>query len=289
MKRKIIYLLILSIISLTLTTGCFDGDELEGSKITTTVYPIEYIVKRLYSNGEINSIYPNDVNINEYKLTDKQINDFSKDTTLFVYNGLTSEKEIAKTLIDKNKDIQIIDVSYGLKYKYGIEELWLSPNNYLMLANTIKNNLEELSSSKYAAENIEKNYATLEEDLSSLDAELRNLAKSAKKNNTATIVVAYEAFGFLEKYGFNVVNISSETSITTAIKNNFKNNTYKYVFVDDKDHVADSIKDLVDNYDVQLVEIKTMTTLTDDERNNNDNYLTIMRDFISNLSNIVLK
>ena len=97
MKRKIIYLLILSIISLTLTTGCFDGDELEGSKITTTVYPIEYIVKRLYSNGEINSIYPNDVNINEYKLTDKQINDFSKDTTLFVYNGLTSEKEIAKT------------------------------------------------------------------------------------------------------------------------------------------------------------------------------------------------
>lgn len=289
MKRKIIYLLILSIISLTLTTGCFDGDELEGSKITTTVYPIEYIVKRLYSNGEINSIYPNDVNINEYKLTDKQINDFSKDTTLFVYNGLTSEKEIAKTLIDKNKDIQIIDVSYGLKYKYGIEELWLSPNNYLMLANTIKNNLEELSSSKYAAENIEKNYATLEEDLSSLDAELRNLAKSAQKNNTATIVVAYEAFGFLEKYGFNVVNISSETSITTAIKNNFKNNTYKYVFVEDKDHVADSIKDLVDNYDVQLVEIKTMTTLTDDERNNNDNYLTIMRDFISNLSNIVLK
>ena len=158
-----------------------------------------------------------------------------------------------------------------------------------MLANTIKNNLEELSSSKYAAENIEKNYATLEEDLSSLDAELRNLAKSAQKNNTATIVVAYGAFGFLEKYGFNVVNISSETSITTAIKNNFKNNTYKYVFVDDKDHVADSIKDLVDNYDVQLVEIKTMTTLTDDERNNNDNYLTIMRDFISNLSNIVLK
>ena len=36
-------------------------------------------------------------------LTDKQIKDFSKKTNLFVYNGLSSEKEIAKTLINKNK------------------------------------------------------------------------------------------------------------------------------------------------------------------------------------------
>ena len=58
--------------------------------------------------------------------------------------------------------MQIIDVSYGLKYKYGIEELWLHPNNYLMLANTIKNDLEELSANKYTAEKIEKNYKQLE-------------------------------------------------------------------------------------------------------------------------------
>ena len=37
-----------------------------------------------------------------------------------------------------------------------------------------------------------------------------------------------------------------------------------------------------------IIEINTMTTLTDEQRNNNDNYLTIMNDFLTELSNIVL-
>ena len=183
MKKNILLLILISLLSLTLTTGC-DKDELEGSRVTVSVYPIEYIITSLYDIEEskytITSIYPNGTDITEYKLTDKQLTDFSKSTTLFVYNGLSQEKEIAKTLINKNKKIQIIDVSYGLKYQYGIEELWLSPNNYLMLANTVKNDLEELSSSKYAAEKIENKYAELEENLTTLDAELRTIAKNAK-------------------------------------------------------------------------------------------------------------
>lgn len=287
--KKIIMVSILSVITLIITTGCFDNNKLEGANITTTIYPIEYLITRLYGeHSTISSIYPNDTDINEYKLTDKKINDYSENTTLFVYNGLSPEKEIAKTLINKNKKIQIIDVSYGLKYKYGVEELWLNPNNYLMLANTIKNDLEELSSSKYAAEEIEKQYDKLEEDLTTLDAEIRNIAKTAISSGNDTIVVAYDTFGFLENYGFNVINITSENNITNNIKNKFKNKTYKQIFVHDKKKVSDSVKDLVDNYNAELIEINTMPTLTDEERNNKDNYLTIMNDFITKLSNVVL-
>lgn len=289
MKKKIYILVILSAIIVTLTTGCFNNDNLEGSNITVSVYPIEYIVQRLYGEkSTISSIYPNDTKVEEYNLTEKQLNDYSKKTTLFVYNGLTNEKEIAKTLINKNRKLQIIDVSYGLKYKYGIEELWLNPNNYLMVATTVKKDLENLSASKYAAEKIEENYKKLEEDLTTLDAELRNIAKLATKNNRDTIVVAYDTLGFLESYGFNVINITSENNITSSIKNKFKDKTYKQIFVADKDNVSDSIKDLVDNYDAELIEVNIMSTLTDKERSNGDNYLTIMGDFISTLSNIVL-
>lgn len=288
MKKKYIILFILGTILLTITTGC-NNDKLEGSSITTTVYPVEYLVDKLYGDkSTITSIYPNDTDTSEYNLTEKQLNDYAKKTTLFVYNGLGNEKEIAKTLINKNKKIQIVDVSYGLKYKYGEEELWLNPNNYLMLANTIKNDLEDLSSSKYTAEEIEKNYNKLEEDLTTLDAEIRSIAKTAIKNNNETIIVAYNTFGFLETYGFNVINISSENNITSSIKNKFKNKTYTKIFVEDKDKVSDSVKDLVDNYDAELIEINTMTTLTDAERSNGDNYLTIMNDFITKLSNVVL-
>ena len=235
MKKKIIYLLLIALITLTCATGCFDQDELEGSHITTTVYPIEYIVTRLYTNGDVTSIYPNDTDVTNYKLTDKQINDISKSTTIFIYNGTTDEKEIAKALVNKNNNLQIIDPSFN--YKYGVEELWLSPNNLLTMADTIKMKLKELSTSKYAAEEIEKNYALLEEDISTLDANLRNIAKSAKNNNKGTIVIAYDSFGFLEKYGFDVINISSESNITTSIKNKFKDKTYKQIFVADKNNV----------------------------------------------------
>ena len=289
MKKKLLIMSLLSIITILFTTGCLDNDNLEGSNITTTVYPVEYLITRLYGeHSNISSIYPNGTDITEYKLTSKKLNDYSENTTLFIYNGLSDEKEIAKTLINKNKKIQIIDVSYGLKYKYGIEELWLNPNNYLMLANTIKTDLEELSSSKYAAEEIEKHFAKLEEDLTTLDAELRNIAKTAIRNGNETIVVAYDTFGFLETYGFNVINISSENNITTNIKNKFKNKTYKYIFVADKNKVSDSIKDIVDNYGAELIELNTMSTLTDKQRTNKDNYLTIMSEIITKISNVVL-
>ncbi len=289
MKKKLL-LTFLSILSVFLLTGCFDTNHLEGSNITTTVYPVEYLVDRLYGeHSEITSIYPNEVDISKYELTNKQIKEYAKETTLFVYNGLSNEKEIAKTLINENKKMQIIDVSYGMNYKYGIEELWLNPNNYLMLANTIKSDLEELSSSKYAAEEIEANYAKLEEDLTTLDAELRNIAEAAINSKSETIIIAHPSLGFLERYGFNVINISSENNITSSIKNKFKNKTYNKILVADKNKVSDSVKDLVDNYKAELIEINTMNTLTDKERNNKDNYLTIMNDFITKLSDVVLK
>ncbi len=288
MKKKIILLTIITILTLGFTTGCFESDDLEGSNITTTVYPIEYLITRLYQTSNLKSIYPNGTDIFEYELTDKQLKDYASNTSLFVYTGLGNEKEIAKTLINKNKNIQLIDASYSLKYNYGLEELWLNPNNYLMLANTIKTDLQELSSSKYAAEKIENNYNILEEDLSTLDAEIRKIADTAKKNNKNTIVIAYDSFGFLSQYGFNVVNISNENNITTSIKNKFKNKSYKYIFVNNKKEVSDSVKDLVDNYGAELVEIKTMATLTDEERSNGDNYLSIMHDFINTLSTITL-
>jgi len=288
MKKKILFILI-TLLCITLT-GCFDRDNLEDSKITTTVYPIEYLVTELYdTDNEITSIYPNGTDIEDFSLTDKQITDYSKTTNLFVYNGLTDEKDIAKQLVNLNKNMQIIDVSYGLNYTYGVEELWLNPNNYLMLANTIKDDLEEISASKYVSEKIEANYSELEENLTSLDADLRTIGKNAKEKGTNTIIIAYDSLGFLEKYNFNVINITNENNITTAIKNKFKDKTYKYILVDNKDNISDSVKDIVDNYGAELIEVDVMNTLTDKQRENKENYLTIMNEFLISLSNITLK
>ena len=289
MKKKLILLALLTFILFNIT-GCFDNNNLEGANITTSTYPVEYLVTRLYGeHSTISSIYPNDTTVSEYDLTEKQIKTYAKETDLFVYNGLTKEKEIAKKILNKNKKMQIMDVSYGIKYHYGVEELWLNPNNYLMLANTVKNDLIDLTENKYAGEEIEKNYETLEEDLSLLDTELRNIAESAQKANSHVIVVADDSFGFLNDYGFEVVNITNENNITSAIKNKFKNKEYKHILVNGNKDVKDAIRDLVDNYEATLVTVDTMETLTDEQRKNNDNYLSIMNDFLTNIANITLK
>lgn len=289
MKKKITLILLLTFILFNIT-GCLNNNSLEGANIITTTYPVEYLVQNLYGeHSTITSIYPNDTTVAEYELTEKQIKTYAKENNIFVYNGLTKEKEIAKKILNKNKKIQILDVSYGIKYHYGVEELWLNPNNFLMLANTVKTDLIELTENKYTDEEIEKNYEKLEETLSLLDTEIRNIAENAKKANSHTIVVADDSLGFLNEYGFEIVNISNENNITSNIKNKFKNKEYTHILITDKKDVKDAIRDLMDNYEANLVVVDTMETLTDQQRKNNDNYLSIMNNFITNIGNITLK
>ena len=180
--KKLFYSVILFSL-LFITSGCFDWNNLDNATIYTTVYPIEYLVENLYANYKSSSsIYPTGADVANYSLTDKQILDFSKGT-LFVYNGITNEKQIAKSFINKNKQMKIIDVAQGLKYTYGVEELWLSPSNYLMLATNFKNNLEKLVGSKYTNDEIEIKYQELEETLSENSANLNTL-KNNFRNGT---------------------------------------------------------------------------------------------------------
>ena len=287
MKNRFIYVISLIVLCLC-STGCFGRNGKDNMQITTTVYPIEYLAERLYGeNSEIKSIYPNEVDLNTYELNDKKIKEYAKSTDLFIYNGLTdSEKDIAKNFINKNKSMQIIDVTYGINSTNGVAEFWLSPNNYLMLADTIKNDLEEILDNKYYTEVIEEKYNLLQEDLSLLDAELRNIGKKAASSGNNTFAIANTSFSFLSEYGYQIVDISEESYVTSNIKNKFKDETYKYILVSDEEAVPDYVKDLVDNYGTKLITVNVMTTLTDEERTANDNYLTIMNSFLSTLAGL---
>ena len=75
-----------------MSTGCIKRDNMEDITIYTTNYPTEYITKRLYGDySRVKSIYPDGVNINDYELTNKQIEDYSS-ADLFIFNGLSNEK-----------------------------------------------------------------------------------------------------------------------------------------------------------------------------------------------------
>lgn len=286
--KKIKTILLLSV--LLLTTAC-EKKNLEGLNIATSVYPISYITSEIYDQGTITSIYPEGADVSNYNLTDKQIKEYSANN-IFIYNGLSNELNIAKNLINKNRKLKVIDVAYGLKFDNGIEELWLSPNYYLMLATTIKTNLQEFTDNKYANDEIDKKYKEFKETLSVMDAELRNIAKNAQDINKSTIISSSNMFKYLDNYGFNVISLEDEDNLTTInlnnIKNNFKNGTYTTIFMKDTEEKTNLIKSLEKDYNAKIVVVNTMSTLSLENKTNNENYLTIMTNYIEEIKKATL-
>jgi len=269
-------------------SGCFKEDTLSNDNVYTTIYPIKYLTDTLYGDTKtIASIYPNGANVSKYELTKKQKETYSSGA-LFVYNGITTEKELAREFLKQNKNILLIDASYNLKYDTDIEELWLSPNNYLMLAKNIKNNLVEYTTSKVTKESIENNFAALEERLSYMDADLRSIASLAISEGNALIVTSSSKLNFLKKYGFEILNLGNSSINENTIKSNFKNENYKDIYLCNTDNRTDLIADLETNYGANVIMVNTMETLTDNEVASKENYETIMNNFIENIRNTTL-
>lgn len=285
MKKSFLKKILFLALMLFIICSCsIKKDDLEGATIYTTVYPIKYITNYLYGPySTINSIYPKDCDLNSFKLTKKQI-EYYADSNLFIYNGLTNEKEIAKSLINKNKDLLIIDVSYGLNVDNDSEELWLSPKNYLMLAKNIKDNLTNYLTSKYIIEQVNNNYSDFEEKISLMDANLRSIATQADDKNT--IVTNSSTLNFLKDYGFNVISLQDEDNLKEIrlnnIKNKFKSGKYKYILCIDKEINNDVITDLVDNYKAQTIIVDSLTLSLDE-----DDYFNIMNKFIENIKTVL--
>lgn len=286
MKNKFIKLgVLLFICSIMLCSCKLQKDDLENANIYTTVYPITYLTNYLYKDySTVQSIYPNGCDLYTFKLTSKQIKNYSEGD-LFIYNGLSNEKEIAKTLLNKNKQLLIIDVSYGLSLNNDVTELWLSPKNYLMLAKNIKENLSNYLTSKYIIEQVNKNYNDFEEKISLMDANLRNIGLNAKNENKNTIVVNSNAFKFLESYGFNVISLEDEENQKenklNSIKNKFLSKKYTNILCLDTKENDDIVNNLVNNYKAKLTVIPSLTLSKE-----NDDYFSTMTSFIENIKNV---
>lgn len=280
---KIVKRLIMCILIVGLMSGCLKRDTMDNINIYTTVYPIEYLINNIYGyNSNIDSIYPDGINIKNYNLTDKQIKEYAQ-TDMFIYNGLTKEKQIAASFLDNNKSVKIIDVSKGLSYQYDVEELWLCPSNFLMLAQNIKNELLEYTSSSVLKDEINEKYSDLKLTISKYDAELKLIAEKASNK---TLVVGNDVFLFLEKYGFKVINVEENDKYTANdyqdAKNLISGKTISYVFVLDTDEINENTLSL-EKAGAKVIKIKSMINRSEKESAENIDYTKMMLEFIEQI------
>ena len=155
----------------------------------------------------------------EKSLTEKQLSDYSA-ASLYIFNGLTSEKDYVVPLFNNNKNLKIINASLSMKTSYGNEELWLDPSNFLQLTQNIRNGFEEYISNYYLLEEIKQNYESLKLEVSKLDANLTVIGTNADFN---TIVVTDDLFLFLKKYNIKKDNY--------CICNNYNSTTFKFIII----------------------------------------------------------
>lgn len=282
MKKFCLALLIFSMA--VFTTGCFKRDKMEDINIITTVYPIEYVVNYLYGNSSnITSIYPKSANVSEYEITNKQIKDFS-DNDLFVYNGDSNEREYATAMLNKNRNLKIIDASYGVDAVYSKYDLWLNPSNILMIGQNVRNELEEYISNPYIIEEINDQYQLLKVNISELETEFK---RASDNSHDARIITSDETLKFLEKYGFTVINLTEkgerkENNISLA-ESLLSSKKLSYIFIHENDSNLELVDSITNKYNAEKMTFRVLETITEDDVNNGDDYLSLMHANIENL------
>ena len=274
--KKIIFILIITLI----LSGCtlFKRDNMENINIITTIYPIEYITNYIYGdNSNVTSIYPDDTDISSYNLTDKQLSDGSE-KDLFIYMGKT-DSNIAVELINRNKKLKLIDATYGMEYKKDITELFLNPANLLMIAQNIKNGLNEYIDNSFLKQEINDKFDELKLIISEVDANYKTTVENANKK---TIYTNSNAFLFLEKYNLNVIVVNKTHELfeknLALLNNDIENNNVKYFFYLEDTEIDQEIKKHVDDKKLTTLEFRNLKNITDSERNTKITYEDLMKE-----------
>ena len=279
MKKKLIILFCL----LFLTCGCdFLNDDFSDKKVYTTFYPVEYATTMMYSDyGKVSSVYPNGAD-QKYEITDKKKNNYSKGE-IFVYSGVANEATLARDLLNLNNKIKLIDATKGMQTNQRLANVWLDPSNFLMLCSNIKSSLIDYNENVYVKENIEEKYKQLNEKISELDVRLYDIGKNG---NYDTILTTNDVLNHLTKYNINVISLDKDnTQIDKAYaeaKKLISSKKIQYIYYLEGDEFNTQQEKLISDNSLIKIEINDIYSLTDEERNNGETYLTIMNSIIDN-------
>lgn len=294
---KILKKLSLLLIIPLLITGCnlnISNDSMENIEIYTTIYPINYLTNYLYGeHSKIHSIYPAGVDVDNYKLSKRKLKEYSS-SDLFIFNSLDIDKDYAVEMINKNSKLKVIDVSLGMKFDKSVEEFWLDPSNYLMMAQNIKDGLLEYINNPYLVSNkdktgIEDKFEDLKYDISKIDANLKDVVNNASYK---TIVTDTDILKYLEKYGITVISLEENENLSSntlsEVDKLISENKIKYIY-STKEETNSTAKNLIEKNKLELVTINTMRSVDGGITNSNDNYITIMNNNIDLLKKELYK
>ena len=265
--------------------------------IYTSIYPIQYIVEQIGDETiTTKSIYPPGVDAHSYEPSSREITEIARGKAFF-YLGAGMES-FAETVADslENQDVKLIEIATmdesllssdkhyhdnNGDHNHGGKDphVWLDPTRMIQMGEVIKDELNSIFPEQQ--DSFEKNFKTFEANMLELDDEFSQtlLFKENKK-----ILVAHAAYGYWEKrYELEQIAISglstndepSQKELTNII-NMAKEHHLHYVIFEQTgtDKVSEIIREQID---AKALYIHNLESLTEEDIDNDEDYLSIMR------------
>ncbi len=313
MKKRLIIILVLAIFSCCLT-GCSN----QRATITTTIYPVKYIIEQLAGDRVDIEYISSDDFIQRATMVDNH-NEILENTTLFIYIG---ELEPYMDLYENDimdYDFQIINlanlsainkfkryttgsvngITVTTESEYYNSDLfdmvdmydkdpfiWLDPIAMASMASTIKDWLQ----SYYPEDSLifENNFKNLQATLVRMDAEYQSL-----KNLNVKLVTVGCTFGNWQK-PYNVqlypLIMSKYGVLPTAdqlevIKKSIKDNDVKYIVRDETlpEDMQQLYEQVRDELSLEEISLSSISKLSETDIEKNKDYITIMYDNLISL------
>ena len=144
--------------------------------------------------------------------------------------------------------------------------------------------MQEYINDHYLKNEINKKYDELKVEISNIDA---NIKLAVESSSNKTIVVSSDLFKFLEKYGLTVISLEENNNLTdktiSDVKQLIKNDQISYIFLKQGEEPNRTIQRLIDQTNVETLNFNTLSNITEEENESNQNYTTLMNQNIETL------
>jgi zinc transport system substrate-binding protein len=285
--------------------GCSQPDQTDHSKETsekqleiyTSLYPIQYAVERIGGDTvTTHSVYPPGADAHTYEPSSKEIVAIAKSDAFF-YLGAGMEA-FSETVADSlaSQDVHLVEI--GEKKDLFIKEehhddgeehgqhhhgdldphIWLDPLRLLEVSDIVKEEL--ISLNPQAKEAYEKNFASLQEDLTELDKQFIAVLENKKNKH---ILVSHAAYGYWEdRYGIEQIAVNGLSSSNepsqkelTNIINRTKEYGLDYIFFEQ--NVSNRVSEIIQaEIGAKSAVIHNLEVLTEEDMDKNEDYITLM-------------
>ncbi len=202
-------LLFLSLILLTVFSGCSEKASNSNLTVAVSIPPQEAFVKAVCGDkADVITMIPAGASAESYEMSPKEITAFANSDIYFSIGVPAEEKGIIPHI---SKETKLVDLTYAVSSVYtdlkiGNEKdphIWLSPKRAIVTVEEISNQMCELDPEN--AEFYRKNATDYTDKLNSINNEIANLFKDKRKK---VFYISHPSYGyFASDFGLDMISL----------------------------------------------------------------------------------